>query len=130
MKILILSDASSIHTQKWVKSLSSKGIDIHLFSFFNPKVDIVKKYKQYNVEITSPDVQSSIKNLREPNLSKIKYLKSLPLLNKTIKNFRPKIIHAHYASSYGLLGMLTMFKPFIVSVRPWQRHGAVPGYLN
>ncbi len=116
MKILILSDASSIHTQKWVKSLSIKGIHIHLFSFFNPKAELIKKYKQYNVNITSPNIQSNIKNLREPNLSKIKYLKSLPLLMKTIKNFNPEIIHAHYASSYGLLGLLTRFKPFMLSV--------------
>jgi len=128
LKILILSDANSTHTQKWVKSLSLEGINIHLFSFFNPKVELIKKYKQYNVNITSADIQSNIKNLREPNVSKIKYLKSLPLLMKTIKNFNPEIIHAHYASSYGLLGALTRFKPFILSV--WGSDISYFPYIN
>ena len=34
---------------------------------------------------------------------KIKYIKSAKLLKKTIKKFQPQIVHAHYASSYGLL---------------------------
>jgi glycosyltransferase involved in cell wall biosynthesis len=38
------------------------------------------------------------------------------MLRKTIKTFNPNIMHAHYASSYGVLGMISMFHPFIVSV--------------
>ena len=34
---------------------------------------------------------------------------------KTIKTFSPKILHAHYASSYGILGLLSRFRPFILS---------------
>ena len=32
MKVLLLSDAHSIHTVKWAKSLSKKGIEIAVFS--------------------------------------------------------------------------------------------------
>jgi len=38
------------------------------------------------------------------------------LLKSLIKEFNPDIIHAHYASSYGLLGALSGFKPFVLSV--------------
>ena len=37
MKILILSDANSIHTYRWAKSLKDKGIDIEIFSLFKDK---------------------------------------------------------------------------------------------
>ena len=47
---------------------------------------------------------------------KIRYLKILPLVKKIIKEFSPDIVHAHYASSYGLLGVLSGFHPFIISI--------------
>ena len=34
MKILILSDANSIHTYRWAKSLKDKGFNIAIFSLF------------------------------------------------------------------------------------------------
>ena len=116
MKIILLSDANSIHTLKWVESISQKGFNIQLFSLFKPTKYSLKKYKQFNVKITSPGLRSKINKIREPNLSKFIYLQSIPLLKRTIKKFEPDILHAHYASSYGVLGLLSGFKPFILSV--------------
>jgi glycosyltransferase involved in cell wall biosynthesis len=53
---------------------------------------------------------------QDGNFVKIKYLKSLTTLKKAIKSFNPDIIHAHYATSYGLLGTLSKFHPYIISV--------------
>tara|TARA_Y100000591_G_C21823755_1_gene695247 strand:- start:163 stop:1257 length:1095 start_codon:yes stop_codon:yes gene_type:complete len=116
LKIILLSDANSIHTLRWVESLISKKFEIRLFSFFKPNEDLIKKYKKLNVKVITPDLRANIKNLRNPNLSKIKYLLAVPLLKKTIKNFDPSVVHAHYASSYGFLGVLSRFRPFILSV--------------
>ena len=116
MKIIFLSDANSIHTLRWIESLTSNNFEIQLFSLFKPQKNLIEKYKKFNVNIISPDLRSKIKHLREPNLSKIKYLQAIPLLKKTIKDFEPDILHAHYASSYGILGYLSRFKPFILSV--------------
>ena len=116
MKIILLSDANSIHTLRWIESLTLNNFEIRLFSFFKPERGINKKYKKLNVKVISPDLRSNIKNLREPNISKIKYLQAITLLKKTIKIFGPNIIHAHYASSYGVLGFLSRFKPFVLSV--------------
>ena len=46
-------------------------------------------------------------NLSEGTLNKLKVY---------IKEIRPDILHAHYASSYGFLGALCNFKPYIISV--------------
>ena len=116
MKLLLLSDANSIHTQKWVESLYHKGLKIKLFSFIKPHKHIQNNYKKMNINVLSSDLNSKIKNLRQPNLSKMRYLKSIPILKKTIKSFKPNILHAHYASSYGVIGSLIGFKPFILSV--------------
>ena len=116
MKILLLSDANSIHTIRWVEFLTSNNIEIQLFSLFKPEIGSIKRYDKVNVKIISPDLRSNIKNLRRPNLSKIKYLKCIPLLKRAINDFNPDILHAHYASSYGILGLLSGIKPFILSV--------------
>lgn len=116
MKILILSDANSIHTQKWALSLSERGIKIKLFSLFKARPEIFQKYKSVNIEVVSPNLKLKFKNLRHPNLSKLKYLTSLKFLNREIDIYNPDVVHAHYASSYGLLGHLSKRKPLIVSV--------------
>ena len=116
MKLLILSDANSIHTQKWAFSLKKEGINVRLFSLFKPNDVNAKKYSNFGIEVNSVDLKPKLKKLRYPNIGKLIYISSFPLLKKIIKSFSPKIIHAHYASSYGILGLLCKFKPFIVSV--------------
>tara|TARA_Y100001935_G_scaffold137463_1_gene113761 strand:- start:6733 stop:7827 length:1095 start_codon:yes stop_codon:yes gene_type:complete len=116
LKILLLSDANSIHTLRWAESLKKNSLDIILFSLFAPNVKSAAKYKELEIKVISPNLRSKIKNLREPSIGKIKYILSLPLLVKTIRDFHPNIIHAHYASSYGVLAFISRFRPFILSV--------------
>lgn len=114
MKILILSDAGSSHTLKWVRSLSKAGIEIGLFSI--NKFDSTCYNDLYNVSLFGGCIDTEICNLPTNILKKVCYLKALPSLLKTIREFKPDILHSHYISSYGVLGMLTCFRPHIVSV--------------
>ena len=116
MKIIILSDANSVHTLKWVISLKEKNFNLLLFSLFKPNDQIAKKYDEIGITVKSMDLNSKIKNVRKPNLSKINYISSFFPLKKIIKNFNPDLLHAHYASSYGVLAYLIGFKPYILSV--------------
>ena len=116
MKLLILSDANSIHTQRWVFSLAEKGVTLCLFSLFKPSDQIAKLYDDLGIIIYTIDLKHKIKNLRNPNISKILYLNSIPKLKKIVKAFSPEIIHAHYASSYGVLAYLIHFRPTILSI--------------
>jgi len=52
----------------------------------------------------------------DTKISKFIYLKAIQKIKKLIKNFNPDILHAHYASSYGLLGALSGFHPYVLSV--------------
>jgi glycosyltransferase involved in cell wall biosynthesis len=112
MKILILADPSSSHTIKWVNSLYKKGINIFLFG--------LSKYDptQYDdgIRIESLQTPDSIKAKLDGNFLKFMYLGAFPRLKKIIKTFEPDILHAHYAASYGLIGALAGFHPFILSV--------------
>ena len=109
MRILILSDASSVHTKRWVKALYERGIEIEVVSLSVPSDTY---YEQLGVECKCynyAEFTSSIKH-------KYRYLTIVSKVKKIIKDFQPDIVHAHYASSYGLIGALTGFHPYIVSV--------------
>jgi len=112
MKILILADPSSSHTIKWVNSLHKRGVDIFLFglSRYDPA--------QYDENIKIESLQTPIRVKAKLNGSFLKslYLVAFPRLKKIIRTFQPDIVHAHYAASYGLIGALTGFHPFILSV--------------
>jgi len=110
MKVLMLSEPNSPHTIKWATSLSSRGVEILLFGLSNLQV---KNYENTSVRVFTLGQKIARK---EGALSKISYLRALPTIRKIVKEFKPDILHAHYASSYGLLGALSGYHPLIVSV--------------
>jgi L-malate glycosyltransferase len=110
IKILLLSDINSGHTQKWVKELSACGITIGIFSFTAPETAWYRRFPGLILfsALSGPKSGGLLK--------KTGYLFSLPGIKRAIRNFKPDLLHAHYASSYGFLGALTGFSPFIISV--------------
>jgi len=113
VKILIAANLNSVHTIKWVKALSEKGIELILFCLTN--YDKNKYNKINNIKIYSTNNKNKI-HKSENKFKKLKFIFALPMLKKIIKTEKPDIIHAHYASSYGFICSLTGFKPLIVSV--------------
>jgi len=112
MKILLLADPSSAHTIKWANGLHEKGLEISIFglSSYNRA-----QYKA-GIKIDVFAIPQFIKWQADGSLLKTAYLLALPRLKKKIRNLKPDIIHAHSASSYGLLGALSGFHPFVISV--------------
>lgn len=112
-RILFLADINSAHTRKWTEGLVSKGFTVGIFSISAPNDDWYKKFPQVE---TFNDFQLPKKWMEGSSLVKIYYLASLRNLKPAIRYFKPDIIHAHYASSYGLLCALSGFHPSILSV--------------
>jgi len=111
MKLLLLSDHFSSHTEKWAKALARRKIEIVIFSL-SPKD--AHNYSEYpNIKVICENYRS---NSSGPLISKSFYLFSWFKLKKTISSFKPDLIHAHYASSYGLLGAIARFHPLLISV--------------
>jgi len=111
MKILLLSDINSAHTQKWAIALSQRGITIAIFSISKPQKNW---YSEHSISLLNiPKIKNSttLSNI----FYKFNYIRSLFQLNKIIKQFKPDIVHAHYATSYGLMGALSNFHPLIIS---------------
>ena len=115
MKVLILSDASSIHTQRWVFSLLRRGCEITLFNLLSHDLSMYKGVP--NLKVVSCDIRVDEKKATSQRLmDKFVYIKALSLLKKTIRDTRPDFVHAHYVCSYGLLGALAGYHPYVLSV--------------
>lgn len=115
MRLFIISDVSDIHTKKWVSALVKRGIDIFLFGFNEADFKYYQKFER--VTVYSINVFSKISNPTEAGgWEKIRYLSVMKEMKCKIKQFQPDIVHAHYASSNGLLGALSGFHPLIISV--------------
>lgn len=107
MKLLLLSDLNSIHTKKWVRGLAENGIEIFVFGIDVLKSDFYNQFENVTCASFGLDVNES---------SKSSYLKSRGELKKICAEFQPDIVHAHYASSYGLLGSFLKHKSYFISV--------------
>lgn len=110
MKVLLLSDIASEHTEKWALGLAEIGIQVGLFSFNKSSYPWYQNKK--NIEMLyEPD-----KSLNsDSKFSKLTYLTLVNKLKAVIKSFNPDVLHAHYATSYGLIGAMSGFHPFIIS---------------
>lgn len=105
--ICYLADASNPHTIKWCNYFKNKGYNIHVISLNEGDIKGVTVHNfSFNVK--------ELKNERA--FKKIKYITAIGKIKKLIKEIQPDILHAHYASSYGLIGSLLNYHPYVISV--------------
>jgi len=105
-KILLLGDVNSIHLQKWAIGLKD-DFDITIISLDPLEVE-VEEFKSI--------VIFSNKEKTANQSGKLTYLKSILRFRKFHKEIDPDFVHAHYSSSYGLIGALLKPKKFFISV--------------
>lgn len=106
MKICYLSDAISVHTKKWCEFFVDKGYEIVVISLRNGEIPGVKVYGlgaegYYN--------KGDIAKLNS-------YTKRIQEVKEIVAMEKPDIVHAHYATSYGILGSCLKFHPYFLSV--------------
>jgi L-malate glycosyltransferase len=103
MKVVLLSPGKSSHTHKWAKYYQEQGIDVTVVTFKD-------HYSEKNAE--------EIPTITLPKFlpGKLSYILSIFALRKILNQLKPDVLHAHFASSYGLVGAFTNYKPFFVSV--------------
>lgn len=101
MRISYLADANSPHVIKWVEHFSREHHDIQILSF-RPS--------------NNREVQRLTHLLKPGWPSRISSFILASKVRSVLATFEPDIVHAHYASSYGTLGRLCGFHPYVLSV--------------
>ena len=121
MKVLMVSDCGSIHTERWALSLADAGIDVVLFSITpgNPGIYAEKGIKLQVFDLfrykkkKNGSLKGAIFSFFEALSAHCRAVRSLKRL---IAAEKPDLLHAHYATSYGLVAALSGFHPLMVSV--------------
>lgn len=100
MKIALISNASSIHTRRWANGLYSAGVEVHLISQ-NPIFE---------------RMASGVHNHVFPNRGVVGYFTMVPMVKRLLKEIRPDLVNAHYASGYGTTARFVAYRPLLLSV--------------
>jgi len=102
MRIVILAPAKSTHAIKWLRHLVASGHDVH----------VITATAHYIPDAQVPGAHYHM--LRGP--LKTAFVAGVASTRRIIRDVEPAIVHAHTASSYGTLGRLSRFHPFVLSV--------------
>ena len=105
MRICYLAPAESSHIQKWTERMSAYGHDVHVVSLHRGTLS----------HATTHVLGSEVAN-DEGDLRKLSYLSYASKARRLIRQLDPDVLHAHYASSYGLLAALCCDRPYHLSV--------------
>ena len=111
LKICFLGTAKSIHTLKWIEYFAEKGHDVFLVSYD----ELLKDYKPKNKTIRFYFLERRIPVTIWPLNTILNLPFSFLRVKKIINKEKPDIIHAHYVNSYGTLGSLLNFHPFVIT---------------
>jgi L-malate glycosyltransferase len=101
-KLCLLANANSIHTQKWIEYFSTLNYVIDLISLTETDYNYKRNVRVHFIKTSSSN--------------KLSYFLLISKVRKLVDIIKPDILHSHYASSYGMLGRMCNYHPFVVSV--------------
>ncbi|MBY8998565.1 MAG: glycosyltransferase family 4 protein [Candidatus Thorarchaeota archaeon] len=132
MKLLMISDPSSVHTRNWFEGFTSKGIDVEIIfpkSWIFHEGNVLESIEGRTVLIDVPNLTSlvghSIKKLALRDLfsdirNRTRFHQSLCYLGKRIHQYAVEkeidFIHSHGMATSALLANASGFRPYSVSV--------------
>lgn len=100
MKVVLLSDGSSIHTIRWANGLADKGVEVVLVS-------------QHKIQ---DSISTDVRFIRLPYSGMLGYFRNVSEFKKLLATENPDILNVHYASGYGTTAQLAGFQPSVLSV--------------
>jgi glycosyltransferase involved in cell wall biosynthesis len=106
MKICMLSNALSVHTQRWAAAFAARGHEVHLLSI--RKTDI-KGVHVHTVNVGPINSTSTI-------LTLLSYFYLLITARYRIKKIKPDIVNAHYAMTHGVIAAFANIHPLAITV--------------
>ncbi len=96
-RIVIFGWAHSVHVQRWARGLSDRGYQIRIVSLGGEPL-------------------SDIDTVVLPRRGKLSYIRQAPAAGRAARDFKPALVHVHYAGGFGLWGRYCGIRPLVVSV--------------
>lgn len=101
MKLCFLASSDAAHSHRWIRFFADKGHEIHWISMRPFGAVTLPNTKFY-------DLSSAYGKFASLGVAAFK-------IRRIIREIDPEIVHAHYAGSYGVLGALSQFQPFVLT---------------
>lgn len=109
--ICYLANADNYHTYKWASQFSLRGYGVHVLSLEECRSEAIRELKNVTVHyLQNPSARQG------SELQKLGYLSTVGVARRLIEELDPDVVHAHYASSYGLVASLACRRPYYLSV--------------
>jgi glycosyltransferase involved in cell wall biosynthesis len=99
MKLFYLAAANSVHSHRWIRFFADRGHEVHWLSLapFDDRPANVKCY-----DFGAGSKWSA-------------FAKAAAQIRGLVSDIKPDVLHAHYAGTYGVLGALAGFQPFVLT---------------
>jgi glycosyltransferase involved in cell wall biosynthesis len=101
MRIGFVAHHGSVHTRRWASFFALRGHDVHVVTCGDGDVP--------------PDGPYAVHELGAPRPPKSGYVLRIPSARSTLRRLRPDVVHAHHATSYGLLALAAGVRPLVVT---------------
>ncbi len=101
MRVLLLASETSVHNQDILRMLQESGVDAKILSFAVPNGSCART-------LGATSLSNAFPGMILPNV-----LPSYAMLRREIRRWKPTILHAVFLTTYGLLGAISAFHPFV-----------------
>ena len=104
MRIAVLANAASVHTQRWSSALAERGHVVEVLSIREG-------------EIAGAGVQTvRVGRSTGAVTTLLSYLRLLLSAKRRVRRFAPDVVHAHYAVTHGVIAALRSPAPVVLTV--------------
>ena len=101
LEVVLLAPANVVHTQRWVEALHDRGVQVVL----------VTQHDESRWQ-----APTGVRVVRLPHSGNAGYFLNVFALRRLLRELRPDLLNAHYASGYGTTAALVGFRPWLLSV--------------
>jgi glycosyltransferase involved in cell wall biosynthesis len=119
-RLCFIGNPDSIHVWRWAQHFAGRGFDVHIVSFYSPKLKpaagVTVDFLRQRAEGTGTSGARSALS-RAPGLLRLATAARLVRagFRSAVTRLEPDLVHAHYVSDYGFLAALTGRHPLVVS---------------
>jgi glycosyltransferase involved in cell wall biosynthesis len=102
MRIAFLAWYGSVHTPRWAGYYADAGHEVHIVTCGRGRHQ-------------GPVSGYEVHDLGTPRFGRIGYLIQVPAARRLLRRIAPDLVHAHAATSYGMLGLCAGVRPLVVT---------------
>lgn len=105
MRIVYVAWHGSIHTRRWVSFFAERGHEVHVVTCGDGVADLDDANRH----------RYTVHDLGAPRGGKLGYLTKILPARRLIRRLQPEVVHAHFATSYGMLALMSKARPLVVT---------------